>query len=481
MTGEILECNETLLQKTGFNRSEVIGKHFFSLFHPDSLETAKRNFEIFNETGKIENAELDLITNTGEKLPVLKNSTAVRDKNGNILHSRTVLQDITERKLIEQELVATKEKAVESDNLKSAFLANMSHEIRTPMNGILGFSHLLIDSQPDIQEKEKYIEAIENSTQQLLHIITDIMDISKIESGQEKTCNRAFNLNKLLGEIFRFYQPKAIQKKLILSLITEPTFDKKNIFCDPIKLRQILGNVIENAIKFTDEGHVEIEVTSDNQRISFEVRDTGIGIDLSMQDIIFDRFRQVESSYSRKYGGTGLGLSLAKSYVEMMDGSIKVESTQGIGSEFCFDLPFVPDRAFLRDEFNNDEVSFENKWCDKTILVAEDEEFNMFYLQTALKPTGVKIITAFNGLEAVELCEKNMDISLVLMDIKMPVMDGYTATKIIKLNRKRLPVIAVTAHAFASDEEKCFEAGCDGYISKPIKKEKMLQMMSEFI
>jgi len=186
-TGIVIDCNETLLKKTGFKRSEVIGNHFYSRYHPNSIEQVKKNFQLFNETGEIEDSELELITVSGEKVPVLMNSTAVRDENENILHSRSVLQDITKLKQTEQELLLAKDKAEESDNLKSAFLANMSHEIRTPMNGILGFSQLLSDRDISDQEKDKYIEAIDKSTQQLLHIITDILDISKIEAKQETT------------------------------------------------------------------------------------------------------------------------------------------------------------------------------------------------------------------------------------------------------------------------------------------------------
>jgi PAS domain S-box-containing protein len=610
LTGEVIECNETLLQKTGFKRSEIIGKHYFTLFHPDCLEEVERNYKIFNETGKIENAELELITSSGGKLSVLKNATAVRDENGNILNSRTVIQDITDlkktqeklsqseelyravadsaidaiitidnngiivnsnqgakrifgfdeseiighpitlvipdnykslhldgferiqngeksrvigktvelqgtrkngevfpielsiaqwhsssgqfftgiirditdRKLVERELIEAKEKAVESDNLKTAFLANMSHEIRTPMNGILGFSNLLIDAESTEQEKEKYIEAIEKSTQQLLQIITDIVDISIIESGQEKMCASAFNLNKLLEDIFSIYKPVAHQKGLQLSLNTNLWHGDKKVMGDFSKLRQVLINLIGNAVKFTEKGYIEIGVSANNQKIIFNIKDSGIGIDPSLHEAIFDRFRQVELTYSRKYGGNGLGLSIAKSYVEMMNGTIGVESTPGVGSTFRFELPLLFYSESVDVEvLENPEIPHNYFWGNKTILLVEDEEYNLMYLEFLLKPTGVNIITAQNGIEAVEHCRNNEDISFVLMDVKMPEMDGLTATRIIRSFRPELPIIATTAYALSSDEEKCLEAGCNAYIAKPIKKENILQMMNKFM
>ena len=482
LTGEVIECNETLLQKTGFERSDVVGKHFISLFHPDCIELVESNLRIFNETGEIKNVELDLLTSTGGKLSVLKNSTAVRDENGNILNSRTVFQDITERKQIEHELLATKEKAVESDKLKSAFLANISHEIRTPMNGILGFSNLLIDTQSSEQEKVEYVEAIEKSTQQLLQIITDIIDISKIESGQVKMCPSVFNPVKLVEEIFSNYKHVATQKGLKFSLITNLWEGDKHIMGDSSKLRQVLINLIGNAIKFTEEGFIELGVSAMGQKIVFTVKDSGIGIDPLMHDLIFERFRQVELTYARKFGGNGLGLSIAKSYVEMMDGTIGVESIQGEGSTFRFELPliFEPD-TFAEKKLENRDITHQYAWGDKTILIVEDEEYNLMYMELLLKPTGANIITAQNGIEAVEHCRTNKVISLVLMDIKMAEMDGLTATRIIKSFRESLPIIATTAYALASDAEMCTEAGCNDYIAKPIKSEKILMMINQLI
>jgi len=481
-TGKVIECNETLLKKTGFKRSDVINTHVFSRFHPDSLEQTKNNFQLFNQTGEFENSELELITISGGKVPVLMNSTAVRDEKGNILHSRSVLQDISKLKETEEELVYAKDKAEESDKLKSAFLANMSHEIRTPMNGILGFSQLLSDRDISDQERDKYIEAIDKSTHQLLHIITDILDISKIEAKQETILRTAFNLNELLDEIIVFFSPMANQKNLSLLYVKNQSFDESKIISDPEKLRQVLTNLIGNAVKFTEKGTIELKVKSSDDKIYFCVQDSGIGIDPILHNVIFDRFRQVELTYSRKYGGTGLGLSLAKSYVEMMGGTIGLNSAPGQGSTFIFDISLVKDNVPISENnLNPGNQSFENKWLGKSILIAEDEELNLFYIQTVLKKSGINILIANNGLEAVELCKKHDEISIVLMDVKMPEMDGLTATRIIKTFRKSLPIIATTAFASSSDGVKCYEAGCDEYLAKPIKRDHLYSMINKYI
>lgn len=408
-------------------------------------------------------------------------------KNKELILMQEELQTMNDQleEMVEErtkELLKAKEKAEESDKLKSAFLANMSHEIRTPMNGILGVSQLLKDENISQEKKERFIEAIDISTHQLLHIITDIVDISKIESGQETTHPRVFNLNNLIGEVYNFFQPQAAQKSLKLVLNKNIPSWLVDITSDSIKLGQILNNLIGNALKFTEKGTVEINVTTTNDRLIFRIRDTGIGIDPSLQEAVFDRFRQVELTQSRKYDGTGLGLSLAKSYVEMLGGTIYVDSIPNVGSTFTFEIPLVVTNVQLSEsKEETKEVSYLHTWNGKTMLLAEDEEVNSFYIETVLKSTGINIITAQNGLEAVEHCKKNNEISLILMDIKMPEMDGLTATRIIKSFNNSMPIIATTAYALSSDKEKCIEAGCNDYLSKPIRKDQLITMMNKYI
>jgi PAS domain S-box-containing protein len=478
-TANVIECNDTLLKKTGFSRNEVIGHPVFSLFHPDNLELVNRNGVDFIETGEIKNCEFNLLTKPGDKLPVLMNATSVKDAMGKIWYSRTVFQDISALKLVEHELVSAKEKAEESDNLKSAFLANMSHEIRTPLNGILGFSQLLKIPRLKDEEKEDFISTIDQCSQQLLQIVNDIIDISKIEAGQEKAEPVNVKLSKLLEEIRQFFQPLASRKNLIFNLNNKLTDDQVNIICDPVKLKQALNNIIANAIKFTDSGGVELDISKNDNNLIFKISDTGIGIDPAYHKVIFERFRQVEMSNTRKYGGTGLGLSLSKSFIDLLGGTINLDSYLGKGSTFTISIPYVPVKS--SSEEKTPESAYLCDWNGKTILLAEDEDSNAFVIKSMLKSTGVNILLAINGLEAVELCRNNSAISLVLMDIKMPVMDGLTATRLIRSFRKDMPVVATTAYAFSNDKKKCIEAGCNDYLSKPIRLEELIKVTGKYL
>jgi len=408
-------------------------------------------------------------------------------KNQELLKIQEKLQDMNDQleelvRIRTQELYYAKEKAEESDKLKSAFLANMSHEIRTPMNGILGFSQLLKEPDLSVQEKRRYIDTIDNSTHQLLNIITDILNISKIEAGQETINLVNFNPNELVNEIICFFQPLAKQKKLNLTIVNNLSSDISTIKSDPVKLRQILDNLIGNAIKFTSKGKIEVIVSNINTALIFNIQDTGIGIDPSLHEVIFDRFRQVELTNSRKYGGTGLGLSIAKSYIEMLGGTIHLDSLPGNGSTFTFEIPlFLINESILKKKNVKLSSKQHNKWSGKTLLLAEDEEANASFIQTILQPTGINVINARSGSEVVEHCRQNNDISIVIMDIKMPDMDGLAATRIIRLFNKDLPIIATTAYALSSDAEKCKKAGCNDYIAKPVVIDQMLTLIQKYL
>lgn len=403
-----------------------------------------------------------------------------------VLQNKQLLKTQEELKSLNESLEEKVEKRTmelkESDKLKSAFLANMSHEIRTPLNGILGFSQLLKERGLTDKEKEDYIDTVDQCTHQLLHTVTDIIDISKIEAGQDMAHPVVFNLPDFLEKVRIFFHPLAGQRNLILTLNNELPGNLVNVLSDPDKFRQALNNIIGNAIKFTETGGVEINISKSNNNLIFKIIDSGIGIEPAFHKVIFDRFRQVEISASRKYGGTGLGLSLAKSFIEMLEGTIEVDSSPGKGSTFTISIPFIPADVPLKEKKKEKmEGTSDVEMSGKTILVAEDEGTNSSVIKSMLKSTGVKILFAVNGIEAVEMCKKDLAISLVLMDIKMPGMDGLSATRLIKSFRSDLPVIATTAYAFSNDKVKCLEAGCNDFLSKPIRKEELINMISKYL
>lgn len=385
----------------------------------------------------------------------------------------------------EESLQLAKEKAEASDQLKSLFLSNMSHEIRTPMNAILGFAEMLQDPELNIEEKDHFLDVIIKSGDNLLRLINDIIDISKIEAGQLRIIYSDCHLNELFADLDVFYNRELTRLRkdhLTFYIQTgkpEPDFA---VYTDPVRLRQIITNLVGNAIKFTDEGFIELGYRVRGEKVEFYVRDSGIGIPVDHQKLIFDRFGQVKEAASRNLTGTGLGLTISKNLVELLGGTMWLDSFPGEGSTFWFSIP-------LKVGNHRSETLFETEispaqqldLSGKKILVVEDVDTNYFYISSLLEKLNGNIIRAINGLIAVDICKNDPSVNLVLMDIELPVMDGYTATREIKKIRPELPVIAQTAFAMMGEREKSIEAGCDDYIAKPIRKEILLDVISKFI
>ncbi len=392
--------------------------------------------------------------------------------------------DITDTYKAKIELKRAKEKAEESDKLKTAFLANMSHEIRTPMNAIVGFSELLNDSDMDSQTRKGFIDLINQNSKLLLRLIEDIIDIAKIESDQlrivKSTCQISQIFDDLKNNYSNFLKEKGIEN-IEFVVVKGIAGDNFSILSDPYRFKQIMNNLISNAIKFTKKGVVEIGYRSyDDDNVLFYVKDSGIGLPPNKAEVIFERFRQAEESSTKEYGGTGLGLTISKKLVELLGGSIWVESEVNKGSVFYFTLPNVP--VVKTIEVKPKPVKQEAfDWSGKTILVVEDEESNFELVEATLFQTKVKILHAVNGKEAVEMCRQRDDINVVLMDMRMPVMNGYEATRIIKAERPDLPVISLTAYAMAEDRQKSIQAGCDDYISKPILPRKFIETINKYM
>ncbi|MCF8234293.1 MAG: PAS domain S-box protein [Bacteroidales bacterium] len=390
--------------------------------------------------------------------------------------------DISRIKEVEQKLLREKEKAEQADNMKSAFLANMSHEIRTPMNSIIGFSELLLEKAYDEKEKESFVNLIVQNGKNLLNLINDIIDLSKIEAGylqiEYEKCD-VRNVLVVLVENFK-RQIKSMRNNVEIRL--SERFENHFIVTDSFRLNQILSNLIGNAVKFTKEGFVEVgcNLTDDNRNIEFYVKDTGLGISEDNLQTIFQRFERIQTDSLKDADGTGLGLYITNQLVRLLGGEIRAESKEGVGSVFRFTIPYHPAPGKKTDKKTSLEVEaydFEGK----TFLIAEDNEANYYFLENLLASFNASRLWAKNGKEAVEQCMKNDLIDVVLMDIKMPEMDGYEAVKLIKKNKPSMPVIAETAFAVVGEDKKCYNAGFDDYVSKPIDSRSLLTKIRQLI
>ncbi len=433
-------------------------------------------------SGKLQN-EVEERIKSEEQLRLIKEQLELRVKERTVdieESNKKLLKEIEEHKSTMKSLELAKNKAVEADKIKSNFLANISHEIRTPMNAITGYSQMLAYTNITTKKRNNYITLVQEGCVSLTNLIDDIVDFAAVESGQATIEKKEFNPHPVLEFLYDHYTNELVRKKkenLILSYANENSESDLQINSDPSRFKQILSILIDNALKFTEKGHIEFGFTHPNEsEIQFFVRDTGIGIDSKNYDLIFERFRQVDDSTTKKYGGTGIGLSVAKKLTELLGGEITLESTVGKGSTFFVKLPF---NSNLEEPGILQPVEFD--WSGKVILVAEDKKINFEIINETLSITNAQLVWAKNGKEAVQQVELNPKIDLVLMDIQMPVMDGYESTRRIKEITKNIPVIAQTAYALPQDSYKCFDAGCDDYISKPISLNQFLLKLNKYL
>ena len=485
--GMILDCNQGLAQISGYRFEELIGMNGLDLIAEQSREFVMGQIlagydKPYEATGVRKNGEEYPLRLEGKNIPyrdtevrvvefrdITDTKTAeleIKKKNEELAKSLESIQRMN------RELEEAKEKAEESDRLKTAFLSNLSHEIRTPMNGILGFAELLNTENLDTNDQKCYVSIIQQSGERMLSLIHDLIDISHIETGQVKISNKDVNLNQLFDRIYEFFKPIVLAKGLEYSVEKGLSDAQSVIITDPTRVEQILTNLIGNATKFTKSGRICFGYSVRNDLLHFWVKDTGRGIPLHMQSVIFERFRQVDDSALREEEGSGLGLAISKSLVELMGGKIGVVSELGKGSEFFFTLPWIQPATLVPSSVSSRRKSSRGAL---NILVAEDDEISFLFLKSILHRNDSIVMHARNGKEAVELYERHPETDIILMDIKMPLINGLEATRRIRALNSRVPIIAQTAYASDGERQSAREAGCNDTVAKPIKRELLLE------
>jgi len=485
--GLITEFNPAAEKLLGYKASEIIGIKNPSIFHVEDEvvkkaqqltkelnKPIKPGFEVF--VVKATPTEPDInqwtyIDSNGKHIQINLSITSLLNNRGQVVGFLGIAFDLTQQIKHEEALAQAKELAEQSSKAKSEFLANMSHEIRTPMNGILGTLQLL-QEQPLNEKSQEYLKKSLYSTRALTTIINDILDFSKIEAGKLSLESMHFELNELINHLESDLALFANEKGIYLRFISN--IDHNYWIGDPVRLRQIFINLISNAIKFTHEGGVTVEFKlTDDNKIYGIVSDTGIGISQNAIDRLFERFEQAETSTTREYGGTGLGLPITKSLISLMKGEIKVTSTLNSGSQFCVYLPLKKANIKAID-LNTKYLEFPDL-SNKTILIAEDNKINQLVATAMLEPTKANIVIANNGLEAIALYESLLP-DIILMDIQMPKMDGFEACKKIKKINSKQVIIALTANVF-TEQKELYKQLFDGYISKPIEKQELIKAL----
>jgi len=481
----IIYINKSFTHTYGYTKEELIGQHT-SLLRPPEIANAHIR-EILPITieggwrGEIMNRKKD-----GTLFPISLSTSVIKDDHDEPIALIGVATDITEMRKSREELISAKEKAEESNRLKTAFLNNMSHEIRTPMNHIMGFSSLMAEAE--CKEKDDFAAIVLSSSNQLLSLIEKVILLSRLQSERAEINNHPFVLYDMVTHVAESFQPECLRKHIVILANIPPELKQLTISSDSEKIRQILENLLSNAVKYTQHGTIEIgfniveKIHEFSQRkqqqiIKFHVRDTGFGIPLHEQSKIFDSFYRTDQAMSNAIGGTGLGLSIVKELVKSLNGNISVNSTPGEGSNFSFTIPLITAESIIQLE--NSILTPRRTLKEMVLLIADDEPINFLYLEVMLKNLVSRIDHAYNGRQAVEMAERE-HYDLVFMDLKMPEMNGYDATRIIKQQHPEITIIAQTAYASPEDEEKAIQAGCDDFIAKPLKKSLLLETLLKY-
>lgn len=478
---EIVYVNSAFTRVTGYEPSEVLGKN--PRFLQSGQTTKERYVELWDTitAGKTWIGEFINKRKNGEIFYEESIIVPITDELGKIAYYLAIKLDITDKKKLINDLIAAKEKAEESDRLKTAFLQNISHEIRTPMNAIVGFAEILEIDHDDKEKISYYTSVIKQRSYDLLDIVNELLDISRIESGQLKAEFTPFELKGIfddLMQIFEGYKARMERQEIALKLLPLPAYISKVINSDEAKLRQVFVNLIHNALKFTHEGYVEYGFHElSNGDIVFRVTDTGIGIPTDMQDKIFERF-QKSNPKGAIYDGLGLGLTIVRSLVNLLNGKIWLESEVGKGTTFYFSIPYLPQmEETLVEQVNVNPQAIQQF----NLLVVEDDTYNVAYFNELFSSLGVNYHIESTGTDAIEHFKKNQNYDVVLMDIKLPDMSGYDVIEEFKRINPNVPIIAQTAYAAESDKQKALQVGCIDYIAKPIFRDKLIGMLQKHL
>ncbi len=473
--GLIKEINLTGAKMLKKGREELIDRNLLLFIEKSSKELFISFLSKIFKRNVNDECEINL-TQSGDYIKRIL-ITGTISKSKDICY--IVLNDITDIKNYEYQLIKAREKAEESDRLKSAFLANMSHEIRTPMNGIMGFADLLKDVSYSDVEKIRFVDIIKKSGERMLNIINDLIDISKVESGLMEIKISETNITDQLEYIHAFFSGEVKKKGLEFTITNRLDNNNICIGTDKEKLFAILTNLVKNAIKYTDKGTIELSCEMKEGSVFFAIRDTGIGISSDRMAAIFERFVQADIKDKRALQGAGLGLTISKAYVEMLGGKIWVNSTLGEGSEFCFSIQCHSAQPSDNKSQDSAEGDFKSVSLKK-VLIVEDDDTSKMYLSILLKSVSSQIFVEHDGAEAINCCRNNPDLDLILMDVKLPIVSGYEAVKQIRKFNKDVIIIAQTAYGLTGEYNKAILAGCNNYLSKPISKETLFAMLTKY-
>ena len=476
--GRFIDANNAALNLLGYTRDEIRNINFTELLNAEQSQHASEVFLEIMETGFQKTlTEFKLHLKKGNEIYIESQGSAIIS-NGVYTAIHTVARNITQQKSNEAKLKEALLKAESGNRLKSAFIYNISYAVRTPLNGILGFSQLI--TQPDLtdEEKDQFYTLIKASSNRLINTVSSYIDISLITSGNMEVNRKPFDLHKILYQLKEQFEPLCSVKNIILRLNIPKKTSEITFHSNYELLQKALSNLLDNAVKFTSRGEITFGYIIKPGRLEFFIKDNGIGISKEAQSRIFENFVQEELLHTRGYEGNGLGLSIAQGIVRLLGGEIRVESEKGAGSTFIFDIPYEDFGEEIKTTgLKEQKVSIPDK---HVVLIAEDDGISRFYLKRLLSIDSIEVLLVANGKEAVEQCRSNSEISLVLMDLKMPVMDGFEAFQEIKAFRKELPIIAITALAMSSDEKKVLELGFDDYLSKPVSKEALTEKLKKY-